>query len=485
MITDDVTRLGKENQLLTNQVRRLVQTEAMLQASQERLAAQASIYRRLYEVGKQFNSVLTVEQILAVIPSFARYDLGFERCMALWHTRPDEPYAVWALAGYYMDGGRPAPELQQHAPALQPLADGAESILCEEGCEQAELLALGRALDLDEFAIFPLRTAGESDGLVIAGNTLGHVNDQNQIHPASDAVLGLANLASLAASALQNVLSYQALQEERQLLEVRVQERTRELDRARYAADQANSAKSAFLASMSHEIRTPLNAIIGYSEMLQETAEDEGHDAYIADLQKIVSAGKHLLGLINDVLDISKIEAGKMSLYLERFGVAAMIYDVSAMITPLMSKNGNTLAIHCDPAIATMTADLTKVRQAVFNLLSNAAKFTRGGAVTLEATRDMIDGAAWITFAISDTGIGMSEAQLGSLFQEFAQADAATTRNYGGTGLGLVLSRRLCRMMGGDITVRSAPGQGSTFTIHLPAEVVDPGAGSATRGDDA
>jgi len=226
---------------------------------------------------------------------------------------------------------------------------------------------------------------------------------------------------------------------------------------------------------MSHELRTPLNVIIGYSEMLLEDAEDLGQEEFIPDLEKINSAGKHLLGLINAVLDLSKIEAGKMDLYLETFDVAGMVEDTAAVVQPLVMKNGNELRIECPDTVGSMRADLTKVRQAVFNLLSNASKFTKDGAITLNVTRQTGDGEdARITLSVSDTGIGMTREQMDRLFQEFSQADASTTRNFGGTGLGLALSRRLCRMMGGDITVESEPGEGSTFTIRLPAEVRDP-----------
>ena len=243
-----------------------------------------------------------------------------------------------------------------------------------------------------------------------------------------------------------------------------------ELEGARQQAEAANRSKSAFLANMSHELRTPLNAIIGYSEMLQEEAEDLEQDDFIPDLEKINSAGKHLLGLINAVLDLSKIEAGKMDLYLETFDVAKMVEDTAAVIQPLVHKNRNELRIQCPETIGSMRADLTKVRQAIFNLLSNASKFTQDGTIGLDVARE----EDLITFAVSDTGIGMTAEQMGKLFEEFSQADASTTRNYGGTGLGLALSRRLCRIMGGDITVESEAGEGSTFTIQLPAEVRDP-----------
>jgi CheY-like chemotaxis protein len=247
-----------------------------------------------------------------------------------------------------------------------------------------------------------------------------------------------------------------------------------ELQHARQQAEAANRAKSTFLANMSHELRTPLNAIIGYSEMLHEEAEDLGQKNLIPDLQKINAAGRHLLGLINAVLDLSKIEAGKMDLYLENIDVVSMVEDTAAVLQPLVTKNDNELQIHCPDTVGSMRADLTKVRQVVFNLLSNACKFTKEGTVRLDVAREAVAGEDWLTFAVSDTGIGMTREQTGKLFQEFSQADASTTRDYGGTGLGLALSRRLCRMMGGDITVESEVGEGTTFTVRLPAEVRDP-----------
>jgi GAF domain-containing protein/CheY-like chemotaxis protein len=235
----------------------------------------------------------------------------------------------------------------------------------------------------------------------------------------------------------------------------------------------ADRHKSEFLANMSHELRTPLNAIIGYSEMLQEDAADQGADALIDDLKKINAAGKHLLELINAVLDLSKIEAGKMELYLESFEVDGLVRDIAAVIQPLAAKNANRLEVECDAEVGTMRADLTKVRQALFNLLSNACKFTDHGTISLLVSRDSHEAPESIVFSVRDTGIGMTAEQIARLFEAFAQADAATTRKYGGTGLGLALSRRLCRMMGGDVTVESKAGRGSTFTIRLPAHVAE------------
>ncbi len=247
----------------------------------------------------------------------------------------------------------------------------------------------------------------------------------------------------------------------------------REIEAKSRELEVASRHKSEFLANMSHELRTPLNAIIGYSEMLQEEAQDQHAEGFLPDLQRIHAAGKHLLELINAVLDLSKIEAGKMELYLESFEVAPLVRDVAAVLEPLAQKNANRVEVHCPPDVGAMRADLTKLRQALFNLLSNACKFTERGVVSVAVSRDAAQDGAAIVFAVGDTGIGMTSEQIGRLFQEFGQADASTTRRYGGTGLGLALSRRLCRMMGGDITVVSEAGRGSTFTIRLPAEVTD------------
>jgi PAS domain S-box-containing protein len=242
-----------------------------------------------------------------------------------------------------------------------------------------------------------------------------------------------------------------------------------ELHKAIWASEQATRAKSDFVASMSHELRTPLNAIIGYSEILFEDAQSAGREADMADLRKIQDAGKHLLGLIDHILDLSKIEAGKMTLYLETFELRPMIDGVAATVTPLARKTGNALVVNCADEIGTIHSDLTKVRQILFNLLSNACKFTKNGTITLTALRDTNEAGDWIEFQVRDTGIGMTPDQQAKVFEAFTQADESTTRAYGGTGLGLAITKSFCRLMGGDVTLTSEAGKGTTFMVRLPA----------------
>ena len=249
-----------------------------------------------------------------------------------------------------------------------------------------------------------------------------------------------------------------------------LEQKNAELEIEREKAYEANQSKSQFLANMSHELRTPLNAIIGYSEMLEEELSEVNDTKYVDDILKINSAGKHLLSLINDILDLSKVEAGKMNVFLETTEIVAICEYTVATIRPLAERNNNRLVLDCPTDIGEMYSDVTKIRQVLFNLLSNACKFTQHGEVTLAVRREEGPEGDWITFSVSDTGIGMSEDQMQNLFEAFSQADATISRDYGGTGLGLAICKRFTELMGGHLTAKSKPGKGSIFRLQLPAE---------------
>jgi GAF domain-containing protein/CheY-like chemotaxis protein len=425
-----------------------------LQARTAELTRSVQELQALGEVSQALSSTLDLETVLSTIVSHASQLAGTDACtvyeyderaeefhMRATHNLDEEVVAIArrtpirrgeGVAGRMAVTREPVqiPDIAQEGAYRGPLRD--------------VLLRIGtRAL----LAIPLLREDHLIGGLTVNKNTPGDFSPR--------VIELLKTFAAQSALAIQNARLFRE-----------IGDKSRELE----AADRH---KSEFLANMSHELRTPLNAIIGYSEMLQEDAADLGAEQFTDDLKKINAAGKHLLELINAVLDLSKIEAGKMELYLESFDVAGLVRDIAAVIQPLAAKNANRLAVLCPDEVGTMRADLTKVRQALFNLLSNACKFTDRGTISLAVARAVMDGQDWIEFSVNDTGIGMTPEQVARLFEVFSQADAATTRKYGGTGLGLALSRRLCRMMGGDVTVASEAGRGSTFTILLPALVAE------------
>jgi signal transduction histidine kinase/CheY-like chemotaxis protein len=420
--------------------------------------------QQLYRLSTTVQEPLSLREQLHRVLEAARGVIRIDRCY-VWAVTPDGR-ALQNLTG----AGFGERELEELEGVEIPLAEagamarvyraGTPLVFDDDHPLPPELALPARyrgypALRSSRFFVVPMVARGRTVGLLTGDNK----PSRRPIPPATVELLQL--FAAHAAVAIENARLFQELEAQSRQLEA------------------ASRHKSEFLANMSHELRTPLNAIIGYSEMLQEEAEDTGNQSVLADVGKIRAAGRHLLELINAVLDLSKIEAGRMELYLEEFSVPALVRDTEAVIAPLAARNDNRLAVSCPPEVGSMRADLTKVRQTVFNLLSNACKFTERGTVSLQVSREVEGEAEWIVFAVRDTGIGMTPEQVGRLFQEFTQADASTSRRYGGTGLGLALSRRLCRMMGGDITVESAPGAGSTFTARLPARVGEPEAAPA------
>jgi GAF domain-containing protein/CheY-like chemotaxis protein/anti-sigma regulatory factor (Ser/Thr protein kinase) len=435
-----------------------------LEARTAQLTGSVRELQALGEVSQALSSTLDLDTVLNTIVSRASQIAGADSCTVYEYDEQAEALVFRATHNLADE----VVAVMQHTPIRRGEGVGGRMALTHEPVQVADIAEVGaysgplrdvllRTGSRAVLGIPLLREDHLIGGLTVTrqtpGEFPGHVIDL------------LKTFASQSALAIQNARLFREIGDKSRQLE------------------EADRHKSEFLANMSHELRTPLNAIIGYSEMLQEDATDLGAEQFTDDLGKINAAGKHLLELINAVLDLSKIEAGKMELYLETFDVGGLVRDIAAVIKPLAGKNSNRLDVRCSDGIGSMHADLTKVRQALFNLLSNACKFTERGTVVLAVTRETVAGQERLSFSVTDTGIGMTPEQLAKLFEAFTQADAATTRRFGGTGLGLALSRRLCRMMGGDVTAESESGRGSTFTIRLPAvvaETIEPVAAAPT-----
>src|SRR3984885_3008817 len=412
------------------------------------LSHSISELRALEEVSQAVNSTLDLETVLTTIVAKAvqlsETEAGaiyvFDEVQREFHLRATDGMdqaLIDALARQHIGLDDPNIKLALAHPEPIQVAD------LREGAPSAVNAVILRA-GFRALLVAPLLRGESIVGVLVVRRRTPGVFPQNIVDL-------IKTFAAQSAVAIQNARLFREIEDKGRQLEV------------------AGQHKSQFLANMSHELRTPLNAIIGYSEILQEDIADLGQDNVSRDLKKIEGAGRHLLGLINDILDLSKVEAGKMDVYLEDVEIVPLLEEVRALIVPLAEKNGNTLKLKPAKNLGSMHTDRTKLKQSLLNILSNGSKFTQNGRLTLVAERFKAD-RPMVRFAVSDTGIGMTEEQVGRLFQAFSQADASTTKKYGGTGLGLAISRRFCQLLGGDIAVTSRPGKGSTFTITLPAQ---------------
>ncbi|HXJ84144.1 MAG TPA: response regulator [Candidatus Methylomirabilis sp.] len=452
-------RLQEANRTLEQRVE---ERTAALQARTQELTRSVGELRALSEVGRAVSSSLDLETVLTVIVSHAVQLTGTDGGAIYEYSAPTQTFDLRAT--HQME-----PELIEALRAHPPrLGEGTVGRAAASGMP-VQIADIDEDLSYGERLREIFRRHGYGARLAvpliredqIVGALVVRRKAAGSFSPELTDLL--QTFATQSIVAIQNARYFRTIEEKSRELEL------------------AGRHKSQFLANMSHELRTPMNAIIGVSELLLEDARDLRREDEIEPLTRILRAARHLLTLINDILDLSKIEAGKMELHIEPCAIATLVEDVAGTVRPLAEANGNRLAVECAADVGTIRVDATRVRQALLNLASNAVKFTERGLVTIAASRSTTVTGEVVTLRVSDTGIGMTPEQMARLFQDFTQADASTTRKYGGTGLGLAISRRFCRLMGGDITVESAPGRGSTFTIHLPVAGEAPAAGAPRR----
>lgn len=446
---------------LTNQVSsRLISAKRAVQKQNEKINSQASLLTSINDVARIVNSTLDLGRVMTAIRKSVSDVIKFDQEALLFIDAAQQNLVIERIDGAGAE--KAASELEGIVVPLDETdsvfvsaVDRNQPIFISDVASQRPGMSTtdGRIYDLmptRSLITFPLSINERVIGVLAFSNTRTIVDaDEDEIE-------AIERHVAFIATAIRNARMYE------------------QIKTAEKAANAANQAKSQFLANMSHELRTPMNAVIGYSEMLKEEAEDQGADDFIPDLDRICRASKHLLHLINDILDLSKVEAEKIELFPEPIDVGEFIDDIVNGIGPIIETNGNMLEIDRPQEGVEIINDVTRLRQVVLNLLSNAAKFTHEGTVRLAVSINAKDGRDWLDIAVEDSGIGMSGEQMKQVFQPFTQADASTTRKYGGTGLGLAISKSYCEMMGGTISVASEEGKGSTFTIHIPANIETP-----------
>jgi len=454
----------------------------MTQAQQRRLAELST----LHDIGIDMSSTLDQERLIDLTLKAVVGRLSYDRGIFFHYSGEKQALVEGRLAG-------PSKNIKHTLLGLEITVDEKSGFCATVALKGEAVLVrdvstakphvdgpLSHLLDARSFLAAPVKFEDRTLGILV-------VESLSKMLTNADLTL-IATLCSQLAVAMANASGYRQIEQLNIDLEQKVAARTAELqmqqDRLKEVNEklrQATRHKSEFLARMSHELRTPLNAIIGYSELLIEERENPADDSLRQDLKKIHSSGNHLLSLINGILDLSKVEAGKMERHIESVDIGSLVDDVKATVRPLVEKNGNTFSVICPAGILPIQTDVTKLRQILLNLLSNAGKFTDGGAISLTVSEVHRGGERWLSFVVEDSGIGISAQQMDHLFQEFSQADVSTSRKYGGTGLGLAICKRFCEMIGGYIEAESKLGQGTRLTVWLPSDV--PGSSSRAQNE--
>ena len=474
--TDELGRLGEAFDEMMTERQEAERALILADTEQRRLARVNAVNA---SIGRIIGSSLDIEKVYEAFAEQVKAVLKFDWIGVGIVDRDSRTAKVSYVSGLDI----PQREVGTVVPLVSSMsADTFNQRVCQIASVSERLETEGGGVSAALFARAGLRTV-MSVPLIASGRVIGTLNFASKEEDAysDEDMITAGTVADQIAGAMANSLVFeertQAQEELRKALdglEKRVFERTIELEEARDVALEATEAKSRFLANMSHELRTPLNAVIGFSELLEEQAQETGNTEFIPDLSRIRTSGKHLLRLVNDVLDLARVESGKMDLYLESFDISNVATEAIDITRNLALTNENSVA-ECGLADAGfMFADETKLRQILFNLLSNACKFTKRGEVSLALDRERAGDKEWVKFIITDSGVGMPDDVVNKVFQPFSQADSSTVRRFGGSGLELYLSRTYCQLMGGDITVISEPGRGSIFTVSLPAVVVDP-----------